>query len=58
MNVRGEQEARKVLQKIYGGSKDWIDYEMDEITRNIEDENQYRKAVGWMPFIHTHLIKC
>lgn len=56
MNVRGEQEARKVLQKIYGGSKDWIDYEMDEITRNIEDENQYRKAVG-DSFVISRILK-
>ncbi|VDM44807.1 unnamed protein product [Toxocara canis] len=45
-NVQGEDEARRVLDKIYGGNTDWIDYEMDEITRNINDEKQYRKTVG------------
>ncbi|CAD6188239.1 unnamed protein product [Caenorhabditis auriculariae] len=41
-----KEESRNVLERIYAGDKEWIDYELDEIQASFEAETKAKEEIG------------
>lgn len=46
INHGREKEAQEVLRRLYGNDKEWIAYEMDEVTREMQREAIFRQENG------------
>lgn len=41
----------KILEKIYNGSREWIEYEINEISESYEQEKKANETIGGKQFI-------
>ena len=48
---RRNDEALKVLRRIYGGAEEWVQYEYDEIVEAKEKDDEERKKLGSIFFV-------
>ncbi|KAL3989923.1 Sugar transporter family protein [Acanthocheilonema viteae] len=46
INHKREKEAQEVLRRLYSNDKEWITYEMDEVTREMQREARFRQENG------------
>ncbi|VDK62980.1 unnamed protein product [Onchocerca ochengi] len=46
INHGREKEAQEVLRRLYGNDKEWIAYEMGEVTREVQRETMFRQENG------------